>query len=98
MRILLNALPAYGPRSGVGHYVSELLRCLSLMGDRGEQVLARPGPWVGRLRRFFHGKGGPPTSRTSSRQRFKRSLAKVLKPLGRSLVRYYMRAVATSGR
>ena len=38
---MLNALPIHGPRSGVGHYTAELLRCLLAQARPEEQIRAR---------------------------------------------------------
>ncbi len=99
MRILVNALPVHGPRSGVGHYTAELLRCLHAQARPDEQIRARPGPWAGTLRRLFQraaaSSGGVEAGHKGG---WKRRLAGMLKPVGRSLVRNYLRAVAWSGR
>jgi glycosyltransferase involved in cell wall biosynthesis len=50
MRVLINALATVGPRTGVGHYVHELVRCLvERVGPDG--VVCFPRGWVGRARR-----------------------------------------------
>jgi alpha-1,3-rhamnosyl/mannosyltransferase len=43
MRILINQIPAFGPRTGVGHYTRELLRCLREQTTTGE---IRPHPYA----------------------------------------------------
>src|SRR5213080_3394670 len=92
MRILLNALPIHGPRSGVGHYTAELLRCLLDQARPEEQIRARPGPWTGTLRRLLQrSTGGGQGSGAVRAGGWKRQLAAMLKPLGRSLVRNFLR-------
>jgi alpha-1,3-rhamnosyl/mannosyltransferase len=50
MRVLVNTLAAAGPRTGVGHYTAELVRCLDHQAGEGEEVVTFPGPWVCRAR------------------------------------------------
>jgi alpha-1,3-rhamnosyl/mannosyltransferase len=100
MRILINALLSHGPRSGVGHYTAELLRCLPGLLNPDEQVIARPRPWVGTLRRWL--RPAPPRSPralgVAPRQGWRSGLTPWLKPLGRSLLRWHLSAVARLGR
>ena len=95
MRILINALSAHGPRSGVGHYTAELLRCLAGQLGEGEQAVARPRPWVGWLRRR---KLPPPAGAGAAGASWKKRLVSWLKPVGRSLLRWHFAAVARLGR
>jgi alpha-1,3-rhamnosyl/mannosyltransferase len=66
MRVLLNALPAIGPKTGVGHYTAELIRCLREQSQPGE-IDCFPRGWVrpilelwSRVRPGFE--QGPPTA------------------------------------
>jgi alpha-1,3-rhamnosyl/mannosyltransferase len=45
MRVLLNALPAIGPKTGVGHYTAELIRGLREQTQPGE-IACFPRGWV----------------------------------------------------
>ena len=50
MRVLINALATVGPRTGVGHYVHELVRCLvQRLGP--DAVVCFPRGWVRQARR-----------------------------------------------
>jgi alpha-1,3-rhamnosyl/mannosyltransferase len=49
MRVVVNRLPALGPRTGVGHYTAELLRCLHHTAEPGE-VHEFPQGWLRRAR------------------------------------------------
>jgi glycosyltransferase involved in cell wall biosynthesis len=98
MRILVNAWPVHGPRSGVGHYTAELLRCLENQSARDEQIVARPGPWVGSVRRWFQGASPLAPVPGGRKHTFRRKIVRFLKPLGRSLLRQYLRATAWAGR
>ena len=94
MRILVNAMPAHGPRSGVGHYTAELIRCLQNQVRPGEHITAAPGPWVGRFQRWMQSSSGSkPAGNPSLLGRLKR----LAKPVARSLLRQYLRAAAWSG-
>ncbi len=94
MRVLINATPTFGPRSGIGHYVAELLRCLSAQARSSETIVAHPAQWLGRLRSWLGpaGKAHSPGSKSS------RSGVSVARAVARSLMREYFRAVVTLGR
>src|SRR5262245_5744017 len=102
MRVLINALVTFGPRTGVGHYTAELLRCLGEQCAPQEQIAARPGSWIGGMRSLFHRAQRAPSQTTgvnpAARPGWKKRLLNWLKPLGRSLVRQYLRATAAVGR
>ncbi len=51
MRVLINALSVKGERSGIGHYTSELIRCLQPSPDF--RLDCYPGNWLGRLGRHL---------------------------------------------
>jgi alpha-1,3-rhamnosyl/mannosyltransferase len=51
MRVVINAIPTTGPKTGIGHYVAELLRCLPAQAGNDE-IHGYTGGWVGRLRRM----------------------------------------------
>jgi alpha-1,3-rhamnosyl/mannosyltransferase len=51
MRVIVNQLVALGPRTGIGHYSAELLRCLRQQaGD--DRIDAFPEGWARRAREF----------------------------------------------
>jgi glycosyltransferase involved in cell wall biosynthesis len=49
MRVVINRLAALGLKTGIGHYTSELLRCLSSQAQPGE-IDTFPRGWVGQAR------------------------------------------------
>jgi glycosyltransferase involved in cell wall biosynthesis len=51
MRVVLNEMSMLGPKTGIGHYVAELLRCLRLQTN-GDEVVSYPLPGIRRLRSF----------------------------------------------
>src|ERR687887_635978 len=54
MRVLINALSTVGPRTGIGHYVHELVRCLvERLGP--DAVVCFPRGWVRQARRVSVG-------------------------------------------
>jgi alpha-1,3-rhamnosyl/mannosyltransferase len=46
MRVVFNRVAAAGPRTGVGHYVAQLLRCLQARAEESVAVETFPGDWV----------------------------------------------------
>jgi alpha-1,3-rhamnosyl/mannosyltransferase len=46
MRVVFNRVAAAGPRTGVGHYTAQLLRCLRGRTEEDLAVEAFPGDWV----------------------------------------------------
>jgi alpha-1,3-rhamnosyl/mannosyltransferase len=51
MRVLLNQLPVPGPKTGIGHYIAELLRCLR-QPTATEEIVTYPPVWLQKLRVF----------------------------------------------
>jgi glycosyltransferase involved in cell wall biosynthesis len=49
MRVLVNGLAAAGPMTGIGHYTTQLLRCLRQQTD-GEEIRSFPNGWLCRAR------------------------------------------------
>jgi alpha-1,3-rhamnosyl/mannosyltransferase len=96
MRILVNALTVHGPRSGIGHYTAELLRCLQGQLAPEESLQPRPGTWFGGLRRSIPRPSLPAASGKGSG--LKSRLAARLKPMWRGVLRCYLQAVAWVGR
>ena len=45
MRVLLNQLPAPGPKTGIGHYIAELERCLRPQAA-ADEVVTYPPAWL----------------------------------------------------
>ena len=68
MRVVINAMAAAGERTGIGHYIAELIRALSGIG--GVTVSSYPNPPLARFRERLgggrppgsNGTGGPPAS------------------------------------
>lgn len=52
MRVVVNQLAALGQKTGVGHYTSQLLRCLRTQAQPGE-IDAFPEGWLRRVRETF---------------------------------------------
>jgi glycosyltransferase involved in cell wall biosynthesis len=52
MKIVINAWSAAGPKTGVGHYVSELLRCLRAQAA-GDEIRPFPSPWFFRTKALW---------------------------------------------
>jgi alpha-1,3-rhamnosyl/mannosyltransferase len=51
MRVLVNESALSGPKTGIGHYVAELLRCLRGQ-SMADEVVTYPPRWLRRLRRY----------------------------------------------
>jgi glycosyltransferase involved in cell wall biosynthesis len=101
MRVVLNQHAAFGRRTGIGHYTSQLLSCLHQLTEPGE-IDARPGAWLNGLRHLFARQGRPaaPSPGTVPRRRkgLKARAAALLRPCGRALLRLYFRRVFRGGR
>ncbi len=52
MRVLVNGLAAAGPMTGIGHYTTQLLRCLHAQAD-GEEIYAFPNRWLRQARSLW---------------------------------------------
>src|SRR5579883_794977 len=52
MRVLVNGLAAAGPMTGIGHYTTQLLRCLREQAD-GEEIHAFPDRWLRQARSLW---------------------------------------------
>ena len=52
MRVLVNGLAAAGPMTGIGHYTTQLLRCLRAQVD-GEEIHAFPNRWLRQTRSLW---------------------------------------------
>jgi len=101
MRVVLNQHAAFGPRTGIGHYTSQLLSCLHELTEPGE-IDARPGPWLNGLRHLFARQGRPaaPSPGAAPRRRtgLKARAVALLRPCGRALLRLYFRRIFRGGR
>ncbi|HEY7156980.1 MAG TPA: glycosyltransferase family 1 protein [Gemmataceae bacterium] len=66
MRVLVNGLAAAGPMTGIGHYTTQLLRCLRQQAD-AEEIYSFPDRWLCRARSLWAHlrsrmeRGGDPT-------------------------------------
>src|SRR5215469_7901230 len=72
MRVLVNGLAAAGPMTGIGHYTTQLLRCLRQQAD-AEEIHSFPDRWLCRarslwahLRSRLERGGGPPLAAPTS--------------------------------
>jgi glycosyltransferase involved in cell wall biosynthesis len=54
MRVLVNGLAASGPMTGIGHYTTQLLRCLRRQ-TKAEEIHSFPGQWMCRARSLWGG-------------------------------------------
>jgi glycosyltransferase involved in cell wall biosynthesis len=52
MRVLVNGLAAAGPMTGIGHYTTQLLRCLRAQTN-GEEIYAFPNRWLRQSRSLW---------------------------------------------
>jgi glycosyltransferase involved in cell wall biosynthesis len=52
MRVLVNGLAAAGPITGIGHYTTQLLRCLREQADR-EEIHSFPNRWLCQARSLW---------------------------------------------
>ena len=52
MRVLVNGLAAAGPMTGIGHYTTQLLRCLRQQAD-AEEIYSFPDRWLCRARSLW---------------------------------------------
>src|SRR4051794_17553296 len=99
MRVLVNTLTVEGPRTGIGHYTSELVRALrQLQGD--EAVGTFPGGLLRRARAAWAGaqKGGqlsgPPGIAGRARQAVRGKFVELARRCGRALIRTSFRLTA----
>src|SRR5262249_44887275 len=89
MRVVLNQLSAAGLRTGVGHYTSELLRCLRRQAGR-DRVAAFPDGLVWELRRRVAGPnlgGAAPAGRS-----MKARALTTVRHWARSLIEWHFRS------
>ncbi|HTU93775.1 MAG TPA: glycosyltransferase family 1 protein [Gemmataceae bacterium] len=72
MRVLVNGLAAAGPMTGIGHYTTQLLRCLRTQAD-GDEIHAFPSWWLRQARSLWvHlrsqlDRGGQPNGSTAKK-------------------------------
>jgi glycosyltransferase involved in cell wall biosynthesis len=52
MRVLVNGLAAAGPMTGIGHYTTQLLRCLRAQADK-EDIYVFPNRWLRQARSLW---------------------------------------------
>ncbi len=103
MRIVVNPLPLLGPRTGVGHYTAELLRCLAEQAG-GDEVACFPRGWQWQVRRLWlalrgpkeaapAGPSAPGSAAPSAFARIKRAVREGLHAVRRSLGERHFRQV-----
>jgi len=51
MRVVVNELAALGPKTGIGHYTAQLLRCLRAQGE--DEIVTFPEGWLRRTQELF---------------------------------------------
>jgi glycosyltransferase involved in cell wall biosynthesis len=80
MRVLVNAVAAVGPMTGIGHYTTQLLRCLRQQAT-ADEIHAFPGRWLSRARSVWSSlrsrldRGNDPTPIASANDDSPRALA-----------------------
>jgi alpha-1,3-rhamnosyl/mannosyltransferase len=98
MRVVVNRLAALGLKTGIGHYTTQLLRCLSEQAAPGE-IDVFPRGWVRRVReacalaRPRLESGGPSGSGRPVLARLRGAALSGLRQGGRALMAGYFRAV-----
>jgi len=104
MRVIVNQLPALGIKTGIGHYTTELLRCLCAQaGD--DQIDGFPEGWVRRARQaaaqvrpYLEGRQAQGASSTASLANLRTSVFQHVRHFGRGLMAQYFRLVYRLGR
>jgi glycosyltransferase involved in cell wall biosynthesis len=97
MRVVVNRLAALGLKTGIGHYVTQLLRCLAEQAAPGE-IDPFPRGWVGRVREACavarpRLEGGSSTGNSASALARLRGVAMTgLRQGGRAFMAAYFRA------
>jgi alpha-1,3-rhamnosyl/mannosyltransferase len=108
MRVVVNQLPALGRKTGVGHYIAEVLRCLRAQAG-ADQVDAFPSGWVQSARGWWDHlrdrlepapralEPGQPRGRPALAP-LRQAAVRLLRVGGRELVGQYFRASHRHGR
>src|SRR5579884_3007868 len=71
MRVLVNGLAAAGPKTGIGHYTAQLLRCLREQAGT-EEIHSFPNRWLCQARSLWArvraqlDRGGHPSSASAN--------------------------------
>jgi alpha-1,3-rhamnosyl/mannosyltransferase len=91
LRVLINALTAAGGRTGIGHYTTQLLRCLD--EQTPGEITTFPGPWLRAARAMVCRLRGRRSASSGRRGRLTGSL----RALGDRLVGWRFRAVCRRG-
>jgi alpha-1,3-rhamnosyl/mannosyltransferase len=102
MRVVVNRLPALKLRTGIGHYTTQLLRCIAEQTAPGE-VEPFPGDWVGRVCAAGAGArprldGGPGGAAPPALARLRGAALSGLRLGGRAFLAAYFRARCLRGR
>src|SRR5262245_115996 len=103
MRVVINQVTAFGRRTGIGHYASELLRCLQAQAA-GDQIDGFAPQWVDRAWRAWQGLGSHLKERRRSNGRssgliaanltkLKSQAAQHLRGLSQAVVAHHFRSV-----
>jgi alpha-1,3-rhamnosyl/mannosyltransferase len=91
MRVVLNQLSAAGLKTGVGHYTSELLRCLRRQAGR-DRVAAFPDGFVWELRRRVAGPNLGGSAAPAARRSMKARALTTVRHWARSLIEWHFRS------
>src|SRR5437868_791905 len=107
MRVLLNALPISGAKTGVGHYTAELIRCLREQAAPGE-IHCFPRAWVhqarslwGRVRPWIERETVPaprPASGPAAKPPWRTGAVRYLRSKAQTLLREHLRSFLVKGR
>lgn len=99
MRILLNLLVASGRKTGIGHYASQLVRCLPLVAPQ-DHYERFPGPWLrwswsacNRLRPYLERKKRTPAAAAHTSASARGSLLGWLRQHGQSVITAHLRSM-----
>src|SRR5712671_2771735 len=99
MRVVVNQLAALGQKTGVGHYTSQLLRCLRACSSPGE-IEAYPEGWLKRsriafthIRPYLEGSrpSGPSATITAPRVHWRSRAVGMVRQVGRSVIGSHFR-------
>jgi alpha-1,3-rhamnosyl/mannosyltransferase len=93
MRVVVNRLAALGVKTGIGHYTTQLLRCLAEQTGPGEVEAFPRQPWLGRLRAAAAGARPRREGGRSALAALRVAALGGLRHGGRALLTAYFRAV-----
>jgi alpha-1,3-rhamnosyl/mannosyltransferase len=105
MRVLVNGLAAAGPKTGIGHYITQLLRCLHEQAA-GDEIDSFPSGWLCHARSLWArvrshsvrtSSGAPTLPQTATRSTWRAQALRSLRAWGQWLLSRRFRAMYESG-